>query len=151
VGGVRLTGEVVLGFRVCAWRGLDGFGGGRVYSIESSEKETNANEKYSGGGAHGGCFQDLEISENQFFHEKYDVDWLGPAFEFYDFSQQSSSFVRSTVVRTATFRRDLLLLLLNSYHIISAVTARQAYAQLEVDCLLFCALRDEHLSIDQPV
>ena len=49
---------------------------------------------------------------------EYDVDLLGL---FYDFSQQASSFVRSTAVRSATFRRDLLLQLLNPYHIISAV------------------------------
>ena len=48
----------------------------------------------------------------------YDVDLLGL---FYDFSQQASSFVRSTAARSATFRGDLLLQLLNPYHIISAV------------------------------
>ena len=48
----------------------------------------------------------------------YDVDLLGL---FYDFSQQASSFVRSTAARSATFSRDLLLQLLNPYHIISAV------------------------------
>ena len=41
----------------------------------------------------------------------YDVDLLGTF--FYDFSQQVSSFVRSTVMCSATFRRDLLLQLLN--------------------------------------
>ena len=40
----------------------------------------------------------------------YDVNLLGL---FNDFSQQASSFVRSTAVRSATFRRDLLLQLLN--------------------------------------
>ena len=63
---------------------------------------------------------------------------------FYDFSQQASSFVRST-------RRDVLLQLLNPYHIVSAVTALQAATQLEVTCLIFCVLCDEHLSIDRPV
>ena len=79
----------------------------------------------------------------------YDVDLLGTF--FYDFSQQVSSFVRSTVMCSATFRRDLLLQLLNLYHTISAVTALQAAAELEVACPIFCVLRDEHLSIDRPV
>ena len=78
----------------------------------------------------------------------YDVDLLGL---FYDFSQQASSFVRSTAVCSATFRRDLLLQLLNPNHTISAVTALHAAAQLEVACPIFCVLRDEHLSIDRPV
>ena len=56
--------------------------------------------------------------------------------------------MRSTAVRSTTFRRDLLLQLLNPYHIISAVTALQTASQLEVACLLFCDLRDQHLSID---
>ena len=68
---------------------------------------------------------------------------------FYDFSQQTSSFVRSTAVCSSTFRRDLLLFILNPSRIISAVTALQAAAQLEVACLTFCVLRDEHLSIDR--
>ena len=75
--------------------------------------------------------------------------WWGLRLIFYDFSQQASSFVRSTAVCSATFRRDMLLLLLNPYHIISAVTTLQAAAQLEVTCL-FCVLRDE-LSIDLSV
>ena len=78
----------------------------------------------------------------------YDVDLLGL---FYDFSQQVSSFVRSTEVSSATFRRDLLLHLLNPNHTISAVTALQAAAQLEVACPIFYVLRDEHQSIDRPV
>ena len=78
----------------------------------------------------------------------YDVDLLGT---FYDFSQQVSSFVRSTAVCSATSRRDLLLQLLNPYHTISAVTTLQAAAQLEVACPTFGVLRDEHLSIDRPV
>ena len=52
---------------------------------------------------------------------------LGP---FDDFSQQASSFVPSTTLCSATFRRDLLLQLLNPYHIISAVTALQTTTQL---------------------
>ena len=59
--------------------------------------------------------------------------------------------MRSTAVCSATFRRDLLLQLLNPYHTISAVTALQAAAQLEVACPIFCVLRDEYVSIDRPV
>ena len=58
---------------------------------------------------------------------------------FYDFSQQASSFMRTTAVCTTTIRRDLLLQLLNPYHTI------------EVACPLFCVLRDEHLAIHRPV
>ena len=47
-----------------------------------------------------------------------------------------------------TFRRDLLLHL-NPYHIILAVTALQAATQLEVARRLFCVLRDEQLAIDR--
>ena len=65
---------------------------------------------------------------------------------FHDFSPQPWSFVRSTAVCSATFRRDLLVLLLNPYHIIFAVTALQAATQLEVACLLFCVLRDLSIS-----
>ena len=70
---------------------------------------------------------------------------------FYDFSQQTSSFVRSTAVCSSTFRRDLLLFILNPSRIISAVTALQAAAQLEVsNTCLFGVLRVDHLylSID---
>ena len=73
---------------------------------------------------------------------------LGPAF---DFLLQASSFVRPTAVCSATFGRDLFLQLLNPYHIISAVNALQAAAQLEVARLIVCVLRDEHLSIDRSV
>ena len=59
----------------------------------------------------------------------YDVDLLGL---FNCISQQVLSFVRSTVVCPATFRRDLLLQLRKPYHTISAVAALQAAAQLEV-------------------
>ena len=34
---------------------------------------------------------------------------------------------------------------------ICTVTAPQAAAQLAVGCLLFCVMRDKHLSIDRPV
>ena len=64
---------------------------------------------------------------------------------FYDFSQQVSSFVRSTAVCFATFRRDLLFQLHNPYHTTSTVTNLQAAAQLEVACPIFCVLHDEHL------
>ena len=74
---------------------------------------------------------------------------LRPAFDFHEFSHQASSFVRSTAVCSATFRRDLPLQLLNPYHIITAVNVLQAAAQLEVACLIFCVLRDERLSIDR--
>ena len=76
------------------------------------------------------------------------VDLLGL---FTIFFQQVSSFVRSTAVCSATFRRGLLLQLLYPCHTISAVTALQAAAQLVVACPIFCVLRDEHLSIDRPV
>ena len=65
---------------------------------------------------------------------EYNVDLMGLVDEF---SQQNWSFVRSTATRCHTFRRDLLLHLLNPYHIFSAVTALQAAAQLEVACLFF--------------
>ena len=68
-----------------------------------------------------------------------------------DLSQQASSFVRSTAVCSTTIRRDLLLPILNLYHIISAVTALQAATQLEDGCLLLCVQRDEYLPIDRPV
>ena len=79
---------------------------------------------------------------------EYDVDLLG---RFYDFSLQASSFVQSTAVCSATYRRHLLLQILYPYHTISAVTALQAAAQLEVACPIFCVRRDEHRSIDRPV
>ena len=72
------------------------------------------------------------------------MDLLG---HFYDFSQHGSSFARSTAVRSATFRRGLLIQLLNPYNIISAVILLQAAAQLEVACPIFCVLRDEHIYI----
>ena len=50
-----------------------------------------------------------------------------------------------------SFRRDLVLQLLTPYNTISAATALQAAAQIEVACSILCVLRDEHLSIDQPV
>ena len=59
--------------------------------------------------------------------------------------------MRSAAEYSATFRRALVLQLLNRYHTISAVTALQAAAQIEVACSILCVLRDEHLSIDRPV
>ena len=70
---------------------------------------------------------------------------------FYDFSPQASSFERSTAVCSTTFGRELLLQLLNPYHITSAVNPLQAATQLEVACLLFFVLRDEQLAIHRPV
>ena len=54
---------------------------------------------------------------------EYDVDLMGL---FNEFSQQDSSFVRSTAMRCDTIRRDVLVQPLNPYRIISAVTALQA-------------------------
>ena len=105
------------------------------------------NKISSGGCAHGWCFQDLEICGSNLLRE-YNVDLLEL---LYDFSKQASSLVQSTAVCSATFRRDLLLQLLNPYHTISTVTALQAAAQLEVACPVFCVLRNEHVSIDRPV
>ena len=60
---------------------------------------------------------------------EYDVDLCWDLRSiFCDGSRQASSFVRSTAVCSATFRRDLLLQLLNPYHVISAVTALHAAA-----------------------
>ena len=79
----------------------------------------------------------------------YDVDLLGL---FYDLSQQVSSFVRSTDVCSPTFRRDLLLQLLNPNHTMSAITALHAAAQLEVACLFFLScVMSIYLSIDLSV
>ena len=55
------------------------------------------------------------------------------------------------VIGVQELEEQLLLQLLNPYHTISAITALQAAAQLEVACPIFCVLRDEHLSIDRPV
>ena len=76
---------------------------------------------------------------------EYDVDLRGL---FYDFSQQASSFVRSTAVCSAAFRGDLLLQLLNPYHMIFAVTARSPSRRPARGCVsYFCVLRDEYRSI----
>ena len=45
--------------------------------------------------------------------------------------------MRSTAACSTTFRRDLLLHLLNPYNIAPVVTALQAATQLEVACRLF--------------
>ena len=58
--------------------------------------------------------------------------------------------MRSTSVVT-TFGQDVTLLLLNPYHIISAVTALQAAIQLVLRVVFFCVLRDEHLAIHRLV
>ena len=72
---------------------------------------------------------------------------------FYDFSPQASSFVRSTAVLSATFRRDLLLQLLNPYHIISAVIVLSKpppSSRLRVLYFVSCVV-SIHLSIDLSV
>ena len=68
------------------------------------------------GGAHGGCFQNLEIYQNKFAQGggRKNMTWTCIRF-FYDFSQQASSFVRSTAVCSTTFCRDLLLLLIKLF------------------------------------
>ena len=83
---------------------------------------------------------------------EYDVDLLGLAFDFFTIfhNKLRASCGRPHAVCSATFRRDLLLQLLNPYHIISAVTALQAPAQLEVACLFFfmSCVMSIYLSID---
>ena len=60
--------------------------------------------------------------------------------------------MRSTAVRSATVRRDLLLQLLNPYYIISAVVVLQAAAQLKVTCPFFLSdVMSIYLSIDLSV
>ena len=100
-------------------------------------KEVKTQKKCSGGGAHGGCIQDLENFEIKSAHGICGGPLLGPAFVFFffDFSRQASTCVRSTAVRFALFRRDLFLELLIRYHIISAVTALQPAA---------CGFRQEY-------
>ena len=94
------------------------------------------------GGPHGGCFQDFEICHNNFAEGGGRKNMTWAVFDFLPF--------RSTAVCCTTFRRDLLLQLLNPYHIISAVTSLQAATKLEVACLLLCVLRDEHLQYVAP-
>ena len=99
-------------------------------------KEVKTQKNCSGGGAHGGCIQDLESFEIKFAHGIYGGLLLERAFVFFfDFSRQASRFVQSTVVRSALFRRDVLLELLIRYDIISAVTALQPPA---------CGFRQEY-------
>ena len=62
-----------------------------------------------------------------------------------------SNLPRECDVDLLAFRRALVLQLLNCYHTISAVTALQAAAQIEVACSILCVLRDEHLSINLSV
>ena len=70
----------------------------------------------------------------------------------HDFSQQASSFVLSTAVCSATFRRDLLLQLLNPYHIISAVTLSKPPPSSRFRVLFFVScVMSIYLSIDLPV
>ena len=79
---------------------------------------------------------------------EYDVDLLGLLRIF------KTSFELRAVDRvfSATFRRDLLLQLLNPYHIMAAVTALQAAAQLEVARPIFVScVMSIYLSIDLSV
>ena len=54
-------------------------------------------------------FQVSEIGQNKFAQgrEKKHITWYGPAFLFFDVSQQASGFVPSNAVWLTTFRRDL--------------------------------------------
>ena len=120
---------------------------------EFRKNEMKTQNRCSGRGAHGGCFQDLEICENKFAQGEKNVTWTcWDLRSFFSRFSQSSSFVRSTSVYSATFHRDLLLLLLNPCNIFSAVTALQAAAQLEGACLLcpICVM-SIYLSIDLSV
>ncbi|CAM9757366.1 unnamed protein product [Laminaria digitata] len=80
--------------------------------------------------------------------------WSGRSENIYDVAlrpnfhgwSQASSFVRLTTVCSAAVRRNLLLPLLNLYHIIYTVAVLQAVTQLEVSFLIFRVLRHVHLS-----
>ena len=80
---------------------------------------------------------------------KDDVKLQGPTLEVLQLLTTGLEifFVLSTAVCSATFHRDLSLLLLSPYRIITAFKALQAAAQLRV-C---CALLDGHLCINRPV
>ena len=70
-------------------------------------RETKTHKKKClGGGAHGGCFHNLEICEIRFAQSgnmTYDVDLLGPACDFLRcFTTSFELFERSTC--SATFR-----------------------------------------------
>ena len=99
---------------------------------------------------HGECFQDLELCQNIFAQRGEGTNITWTRVFFFDFLQQAPNFVWSTAVCSASFRRDLLLLLLNPYNIMSAVTALQAATQLEVSCLHFCVMRDDTLAVYRP-
>ena len=116
------------------------------YSSVSKKKTKQQQQQISGGGAHGGCFQDLEICEINISKGI----WRGRARTFLWFF---TSFELRAVGRNmfSTFHRHVLLQLLNPYHIISAVIALQAAAQLGNACSTFCVLCDDHVSIDRPV
>ena len=70
----------------------------------------------------------------------------------YDFSQQASSFVRSTAVCSTTFRRDLLFPAPQplSHHLRRHRSPSRHPARGCVS-FFFCVLRDEHLAIHRPV
>ena len=77
---------------------------------------------------------------------EYDVDLLGL---FSDCSQQASSFVQSTAVCSATFRRDLLLQFLCPYHISppSALSKPSNSSRLRVLFFVSCVM-STYISID---
>ena len=106
-----------------------------LVTSELREKEMNTKQICSGGGAHGGCFQDLQICEIKFaqgicrgspgtfftiFHNKL-LDSCG-----------RPQCVLSPFAETCSYCS-------NPYHIISAVTTLQAAAQLEVSVHFFFA------------
>ena len=86
-------------------------------------------------------FQDFEICQKMKFAEgggRENIAWTCVLFfTIFHNNLRVSAFVRSTAVWSTTFRRDLLLQLLNPYHTISAVTALRAATQLGVAWLFF--------------
>ena len=72
-------------------------------------------------------------------------------FFVFEFLHEASTFVRSTAVCSTTFRRELLLQLLDPYHIISTAIALQDATQVEVVYLPFRFLCEEHLAFYRPV
>ena len=77
--------------------------------------------------------------------------WRGPAFNFSRLF--TSNFEVHAVDRSVFYHLSPgpAFPAPNPYHIISTVTALQAATQLEVACLLFCVLCNEHLAIHRPV
>ena len=91
-------------------------------------------QKCSGVGAHGGCFQDLEICEIKFAQGIC----RGPAGTFFTIFHKllascgRPQYVPPPFAETCSYYS-------NPYHIISAVTTLQAAAQLEVSVHFFFA------------